>query len=142
MAEGDITFYNSYKVDVVAGTIDWDADTIKCALLTGHTPNIDTHDFWDDVSGDEESGTGYTAGGETLTSKTNTEDTTNDQADVDAADVTWSGLDVGTPSHAVIYKDTGTPSTSPLICYVEISTASNGGDYTISWNAGGIFTLS
>lgn len=140
MAEGDIVFYNTYKKKVVDADVDFLADTIKLALFTGYTPNIDTHEFFDDVT-TEESGTGYTAGGETLGTKTTTVDTTNDQVDVDAADVTWTGLDVGTPSHAVLYKDTGTPATSPLICHIEIATASNGGDYTISWNAGGIFTL-
>ncbi len=142
MAEGDITFYNNFKEALINNDIDFAADTIKCALVTGYTPDIDAHDNWDDVSSTEESGTGYTAGGETLASKTVTQDNTNNQADVDAADVTWTGLDVGTPSHAILYKDTGTASTSTLMCYMEISTASNGGDYTISWNAGGIFTLS
>lgn len=142
MAEGDITFYNAAKKKILDNDIDFAADTIKLALVASHTPNIDTHDFFDDVSADQVSGTGYTAGGATLGSKTVTVDTTNDQADVDAADVTWSGLDVGTPSHAILYKDTGTPSTSPLIFYMEISTPSNGGDYTVSWNAGGLFTLS
>ena len=140
MAEGDITFYNTAKKKLVDGDIDWLADTIKVALFTGYTPNIDTDEFFDDIS-TEESGTGYTAGGETLGSKTSTVDTGNDRAVIDAADVTWSGLDVGTPSHGVIYKDTGTPGTSALIAHVELGTASNGGDYTIAWNATGIATL-
>ena len=146
MAEGDITFYNRAKTGFVAGDLDWDADTIKVTLHTGYTPDIDTHEDWDDVSATEYgTGSGYTAGGVTLGSKTNTKDTTNDQADVDAADATWSSLGAlspATPSHAIIWQDTGVTSTSLLIAYVELgTTATNGSDYTIQWNAGGIFTL-
>lgn len=138
MAEGDITVYNNYKTALFDGTApDLDTDTIKVALVSGYTPDIDLHDFWDDVSASEVSGTGYTAGGETL-SVTVSQDDTDDEGVFDATDVTWTGLDVGTPSHAVIYHDTGTPSTSTLICYMEITTASNGGNYTISWNTEGI----
>lgn len=140
MAQGDITFYNTAKKKFVDADIDLLVDTIKVALYTGYTPDIDTHEFIDDVT-TEESGTGYTAGGITLASKTTIVNTSTDLVAFDAADVTWTGLDVGTPSHAVIYKDTGVAATSPVICYVEITTASNGGNYTIAWAAGGIFTL-
>lgn len=147
MAQGDITFYNSAKKKILDNDIDFAADTIKCTLHTSYTPNIDTHDNWDDVSGTEYgTGSGYTAGGVTLGSKTVTVDTTNDQADVDAADIAWTGLgplSPATPSHAIIWKDTGTPSTSALICYIELgTTATNGSNYTIALNAGGLFTLS
>lgn len=48
---------------------DWDTDTIKMALVKpAYTPS-DAHDYWDDVSTNECSGTGYTTGGETLTTK-------------------------------------------------------------------------
>ena len=36
---------------------DWDTNTIKCALLTGYTPSQDTHDFFNDVSASEVTGT-------------------------------------------------------------------------------------
>jgi hypothetical protein len=57
----------------------------------------------------------------------------------DANDVTWTGLDVGTPSHAILYDST--PSETCLIAYWEVTTASNGGDYTLSWHTNGILTL-
>ncbi len=37
--------------------VDWDTDTIKAALLTGYSLGQDTHDFFDDVSATEISGT-------------------------------------------------------------------------------------
>lgn len=146
MAEGDITFYNAAKKKIMDNDIDFLADTMKVTLHTGYTPNIDTHDFWDDVSATEYgTASGYTAGGVTLGSKTTTVDTTNDQCDIDAADATWSSLGAlspATPSHAICWKDTGTPATSPLLFYVELgTTATNGSNYTIAWNAGGIATL-
>jgi len=141
MAEGDGVIYNEFKRGLLAGEYDLatGGDTVKVGLVTGHTPNIDTHDDWTDVSGDEESGTGYSAGGETLGSQQVTEDTSNDLGKFDGADVTWSGLDVGTPSHAIMYDDTH--ASDQLIAYWELATASNGGDYTLQWNSSGIITL-
>lgn len=135
--------YNSFKRDIGNGGIDWDTDTIKVALVTSsYSPNIDTHDNFDDVT-NEVTGTGYTAGGATLASTTATVDTTNDRASYDAADTSWATSTI-TARGAVIYKSTGTASTSKLICYIDFgsdvtSTASN---FSITWNANGILTLS
>jgi hypothetical protein len=45
----------------------------------------------------------------------------------------------------VLYKDTGTPTTSPLLAYYDITdTPTNGGDITIAWAAvgsGGVLRL-
>ena len=139
MAQGDGVVYNEAKRAFLAGEIDLDAHTIKVALVTGYSPDIDTDLGWSDISGDEESGTGYTAGGATLASKAVTLDSGNDYGKFDAADVTWSGLDVGTPSHAVMYDDSH--ASDALIAYWELTTASNGGDYTLQWHADGILTL-
>ena len=139
MAEGDGLIYNNFKEQVMEGEFDLADDTIKVALLASYTPDIDTHDEWSDVSGTEESGTGYTAGGEELASKTVTQDDGNDRGVFDAADVTWSGLDVGTPAYAVMYDDTH--ANDLLIACWELGRASNGGDYTLQWNASGIILL-
>src|SRR5574337_1708660 len=135
-------FYNSFKVDIQSGNIDIDTDTIKCALVTStYTPNIDTDTKWSNVT-NEVSGTGYTAGGATLASVTVTQDNTNDRGVVDAADVTWSTATI-TARAAVLYKSTGTASTSPLICYIDFGSdqTSSGGNFVIQWNASGIFAL-
>lgn len=143
MAEGDGAIYNNFKEQVMEGIFNMASggDTLKVALVTGYTPNIDTHTVWADASAAEESGSGYSAGGETLTSQDVTQDNTNNRGIFDAADVTWTGLDVGTPSHAILYDDTPTTPADPLIAYWEITTASNGGNYTLQWNAVGIITL-
>lgn len=144
MAEGDGAIYNNAKELLLKAGLNLSTDTIKLALMApGYTPNIDTDEFWSGISASEESGTGYTAGGKALASKAVTQDNTNDRAAFDATDVTWTSLNVGTPGWAVLYKDTGTPSTSPLICYWQLGTTpSNGGDYTLQFNASGVLLLS
>lgn len=138
MAEGDGAIYYKFKQLLFEGEIDLIDQTVRVALLTGHTSDLDAHEKFSDVSGDEESGTGYTAGGEALTSKTNGFDSGSGVNTFDAANVTWTGLDVGTPSHLVAYVDS---SDDWLISRWEVTTPTNGGDYTIQWNASGILTI-
>lgn len=134
--------YNAYKVSLLDADIDHESDTIKVALVTSsYTPNQDTHDFFDDVT-NEVSGTGYTAGGATLASKTTTQDDTDNEGVFDAADVTWSSSTI-TARGAVVYKSTGTASTSDLICYFDFGSdqTSSSGDFTIQWNSEGIVNI-
>jgi hypothetical protein len=135
--------YNSFKRDIMNGGIDLDTDTIKVALVTSsYSPNIDTHDNFDDVT-NEVSGTGYIAGGATLGSVTLTADTTNDRGVFDAADTSWATSTI-TARGAVIYKSTGVSSTSKLIAYVDFGSdiTSTASTFSITWNASGIITLS
>lgn len=53
-----------------APNFDFLSDTIKIALLTSsYTPNLDTHDFFDDITNEVANGNGYTTGGATLGTK-------------------------------------------------------------------------
>lgn len=46
------------------------SDDLRVALVTGaYTPDVNAHDFWNDVVANEASGTGYTANGLALSSK-------------------------------------------------------------------------
>ena len=129
--------YNGFKRDCLNSSIsDLSAagTAVRVSLHTGYTPNLDTHAVYADVSATEVTGTGYTAGGELLATKTVTLDATNDRGVFDAADVTWTGLSVGTPSHAIVRDATA----NKLIAHFPIATASNGGNYTLSWSADGI----
>jgi len=138
----DDVIYNSFKKKIMDGSIDLDTDTIKVALVTSsYTPDKDAHDFFDDVT-DEVSGTGYTAGGATLGSVTVTADNTDNEGVFDAADTSWSTATI-TARAAVIYKSTGTASTSPLICYIDFGAdkVSTAGTFTIAWNSEGILNL-
>lgn len=139
MAQGDGALYNEFKKELCYGNINLSGHTFKMLLVTGYTPNIDSHNGYSDVSAAEESGTGYTSGGATLGNKGVTKDTTNDRAKFDADDVTWSGLNVGTPSHAILYDDTH--ATDCLVAYWEVTTPTNGGNYTLQFGANGIILL-
>lgn len=133
--------YNNYKEQVFNATIDLVNDTLKVALLTStYTPNIDTHDNFDDLT-NEVVGTGYTAGGETVTNPSVTQDNTNDLGKFDADDVTWTSSTI-TARYAVLYKDSGVASTSPLIAYIDFGAdkSSSAGDFKIQWNTSGILT--
>jgi len=134
--------YNSFKVKIMNGSIDLDTDTIKVALVTAsYTADQDAHDFFDDVT-NEISGTGYTAGGATLSGVTITQDNTNNLAYLDATDTSWT-ISSLTARGAVIYKSTGTPSTSPLVAYIDFSSdkSSASSTFTIQWSASGILQL-
>jgi len=139
MAQGDGALYNEFKEELLLGNIDMDGHTFKMILVTGYTPNIDSHNGYSDVSAQEESGTGYTATGVTLSNKAVTKDTTNDRAKFDADDVTWTGLNVGTPSHSILYDDTH--ASDCLVAYWEVTTPTNGGNYTLQFGANGIILL-
>jgi len=58
----------------------------------------------------------------------------------DAADVILSSVTGDTCEAIVIYKHTGTESTSRLIAYIDTATGlpvtPNGGDITIQWDSG------
>jgi hypothetical protein len=134
--------FNSYKADLLNGAIAHASATIKCALVTSsYTPNRDTHDFFNDVT-NEVVGTGYTAGGAALANKTVTIDNTDDEGVFDADDTSWATSTI-TARGAVIYKDTGTPSTSPLMCYFDFGAdkSSSGGTFQITWHSEGIINI-
>lgn len=122
--------------------VDWDTDTIKIAILTGHTPSQDTHDFFNDVSSNEVSGTNYTAGGATLASKTATYDTASDQTRLDAADPSWASSTIS-GTHAVVYKSTGTSSTSPLMSLIDFggTVSTTSGTFLVTFDATGVIVV-
>lgn len=123
-------------------SVDWDTDTIKCALTTStYTPDQDVHDFFNDVT-NEVTGTGYTAGGVTLTTPTITYTGATNVMMLDADDAAWSSSTI-TARTAVVYKSTGTASTSPLVCYQQssVDVSSTAGTFTVQWNASGIVTI-
>lgn len=134
--------FNSFKKKIMDGSIDLDTDTIKVALVTSsYTPDQDVHDFFDDVT-NEVVGTGYSAGGASLASKVCSADNTDNEGVFDADDVSWTTSTI-TARAAVLYKSTGTASTSALIAYIDFGSdkVSTAGTFTIAWNAEGILNL-
>jgi hypothetical protein len=109
-----------------ARRVDWVTDTIKVALATSsYTPNQDAHDFFNDIT-NEVSGTGYTAGGATLGTKSVVLTGGTNTVALIAATSVWTTATF-TARYAIVYKDTGTASTSPVLGYVDF-----GGDQTVN----------
>jgi len=124
--------------------VDYLSDTIKVSLHTNASNCADAdHDFWDDLDNECAATGNYTAGGATLASKTLVMDTANNRTEFDAADVTWSSATI-TARYGAVYYDTGTDSTSILLCCIDFGEdkVSTGGDFVITWNAEGIFAIS
>ena len=116
-----------------ARRVDWATDTIKVALCTSsYTPNQDTHVYYSDLTNEVASGGGYTTGGATLASKTTNYDSATNTFSLRAGATSWTTASF-TARYAVLYKDTGTGSTSPLLGYVNF-----GGDETVT---SGTFTI-
>lgn len=135
--------YGNFLLKALNKEVDFDTDTIKVALLSSsYTPDQDAHDYFNDVSSFEVSGTGYTAGGNTLASKTATYDSANNVIVLDAADTTWASSTI-TARYAVVYDSTGTSSTSALIGYVDFGSdqSSTNGNFTITWDSTGIVRI-
>lgn len=130
------------------GAVDLDSDTLKLTLhTTAYTPDLDADEFYDDLAGELASSGGYTAGGKTLASKVVAIDTGGDFAYLDAADVVWTALTPSAPfRYGVLRKDTGTPSTSPLIGVIDFGSNQDpaGNNFTVEWPApasGGVLQL-
>ncbi len=122
-------FYPSYLDAVQQGSINLLTDTIKAALVDSGVYTFSTaHDFYNDVSA------GVAGTPQALTSKTLS------GGALDAADLTYAGVvaagSVNSVEAVVLYKDTGTPSTSPLICYLDgVTLTLNGSDVIVTWGA-------
>ena len=126
--------YASAKKAFLDGDIDLLNDTIKIALVdTGTVSYSASHDNYDDISA------GVVGTPATLASKTTTAGV------FDSADPTLSSVSGATAEAAVLYKDSGTPSTSPLILWIDSATgltlAPNGGNVTVTVHASGWFAL-
>jgi len=62
-----IKVYGKAMISLWNNEVHWDDGNVKLMLLDdGHTPDLDAHDYVDDVRSDEVSGTGYTADGQAL----------------------------------------------------------------------------
>lgn len=64
----------------------------------------------------------------------------------DGADVTFTAVSGSSVEALIIYIDTGSAATSPLVAFIDtgvtgLPVTPNGGDISITWNASGIFQL-
>lgn len=141
MATGAL--FNSFKLNAFSPLVDFANDTLKVILLANtYTPDIDTHEYYDDVSANElATGHGYTAGGATVSGKSVTKNTSTDKGIFDCADPSWTIDATGiTCRYAILYKDTGVAGSSPLIAYWDFGGDQNPVDiaFTLIVNAAGL----
>lgn len=137
------SFFTSYLNGILgahATTVDLDANTIKMYLHdNGVTAlNAATQSFYNTISGGLV-GTAYTLANKTNTSAIGVFDNTVDPAPA------FTAVSGATVEALVFFKDTGTPTTSDLICYFDTATGlvltPNGGDVNVTFNASGIFKV-
>ena len=135
--------YNEYKRTI--GQIDWAnmAVDIRVALVTsGYVPDEDTHLTYDHITNELPTADGYTLGGALTANRLISVDTINDWSKFDADDITW-GTSTLTARGAVVYLDTGVPSTSTLIAYIDFVSdkTSSGGDFVVQWHTDGVIRI-
>lgn len=125
------TLYDACRQRFLEAQLNWMTDTIKVILVdTGaYTPQTAIHQYLADVPLSSR-----IAGPVTLTSKS----TTGGAAD--AADCTFTSVSGPSIEAIIIYSDTGTEATSPLIAFIDTATGlpitPNGGDIIVTWDNG------
>lgn len=129
--------YPKFLEQLLQAGVDLSSVDVKVALVDSADYTYSaTHEFLDDVSA------GVVATSANLGSKTFTGGV------FDAADTSFTAV-TGDPSEAlVVYVDSGTASTSRLICFIDtvaggssLSVTPNGGDIDVTWDSDGIFAL-
>ena len=123
--------YSKGREGFLDGSIDWDTNDIRCILVdtADYTVNLATHDNLDDIA----------AGARVAVSGALANKSVTDGV-ADADDVTFSAVSGDESEALVIYKHTGTESTSRLIAYIDTATGlpvtPSGGDIVIKWSSG------
>lgn len=143
MAAGPFVAYPSFTYRVARGDIAFLTDTIKALLATATYTLSTAHDALDDIT-NECADAGYAR--QTLGTKTITQDgslrTVFDAADLDFGNnVSISGR------YIIVFKDSGTASTSYLLGYCDLTGGAGGNvssvnsDFDLAWNASGIYRI-
>jgi len=130
------SFYAKGIEAFLEGSIAALSDTIKASLVSSasYTPNLTTDQYYNIIPGGA-----VIAAGVALASKTGSSGT------LSAANTVWTSVSGSQAAYIVLWKDTLTPSTSPLIGLIDTATGlpvtPNGGDITAAWSSGQVFTL-
>lgn len=133
-------WYGKAHVHNVKGEIAYLTDTIKIILVgAGYTLDQDAHETYADVVASElTTGNGYTIGGAVLATKSVTYDGVTNRTRLFAANAVWtpSAGQTLSASGCIIYKSSGTNSTSWLIGYVNFGQviSATGAALTINWD--------
>jgi len=125
------SLYDHGREGFLDGSIDWDTDNIKLVF-------VDEADDTIDLALDED--LADRAAASRVDTSDNFTSKTVDAGVADAADVTVSTVTGDEFESVDIYQDTGTESTSRMICNIDTATGlpatPNGGDITVQWDSG------
>jgi hypothetical protein len=127
--------YPKYAEALLQAGVNLSSGTVKAALIdTGTVTYNATHQYYSSVS------TGVIGTPVALASKTFTNGL------FDAADLAFSAVTSNTAEALILYVDTGTAGTSPLLVWMDTGVSGfpvtpNGGDINLTWNASGIFQI-
>jgi hypothetical protein len=105
--------YYKFKKKVLQGSIPLETGNIKLALVTNAYILDLNHEFFSDLGATQIVDAGYTAGGKALLNKVINE--VVNKMYLDADDPTWVFVGNVAIAKAILYLDTGVPSTSPLL---------------------------
>jgi hypothetical protein len=138
--------YNVWTQRIGASGYKWDENdqTYKVILMgAGYSPNKD-HNYYSEISGNEFAGTNYTPGGLTITGLSVVEEDNNDRSVYHAFSVQWNSLNDGIIYSSSVYRDSGDPTSSELVCWTSGATfpkVANGTNVQLSF-VNGVFTIS
>jgi hypothetical protein len=130
--------YPLYKQALLTAdaNIDLEAGDVKAILvdLADYTYSA-AHDFLDDVPAGARVATSANLASKTVTNGT-----------FDCANWTWTAVTGDQSEAVIIYIDTGTPSTSRLVAFLDtgitgLPVTPNGGDINFTVDAAGLFTI-
>lgn len=133
--------YNSFKTNLMSGNINLGTANIMMMLVSGaYSPNIDTHINTGSITS-EVTSSNYTKGGKKINGTTVFVDTTDDEGVLTGHAVVFSGLTCS-PSWAVMYISGATVATNYLFQALDLGSQTiTNSDFTINWNAEGIWNL-
>jgi hypothetical protein len=116
------SLFNLYRQACVEGSghasyVAWLADNIKLSFVTSsYVPNFNTDQFYNPA---------ISTAGWVVASSGNFASKSHTLGVANAANVTVSSVSGSTINSIVIWKDTGTATTSPLIAYIDTGTGSS-----------------
>lgn len=135
------SLYAKGRNSFLKGEIASLSDTIKVGLWsTSYTPNLTTDQFFNPAVS-----TSFSVGGAVIAASVALTTKTASAGTLSADNTLFSAVSGSAAAYVGLYKDTGTTTTSNLIGLIDTATGlpvtPNGGDITVAWSSGAIFTL-
>lgn len=133
--------YGNGLLFLLNGAVVWGTDDTYLALASSsYTPDIDLHDFWNDVVANEVTGTNWAANGQQADGETLSLVTANNDVELDITDEVVASVTLTDGKHVILYTRTpGTDATRELIGYatMDVALAPQGGTLTLDFAATG-----